>query len=145
LSDEHLYGLGEVPSSWADAALQAQAIAGRSYAIKKTSNVTGCNCQIYATTLDQAFFGFSKEIGTSGDRWVDATIVNADTAYAVQYIGVPISTYYSSSTGGKTQDVREVWGATNLPYLISVDDPWSLVAGVNNANSAWTDSIDQAT
>ena len=148
LSDEYLYGLGEVPSSWADAALQAQAIAGRSYAINKTSNVTGCNCQIYATTLDQAFIGYSKEIGTSGDRWVaavNATIVNASTAYAVQYLGVPISTYYSSSTGGKSQDVREVWGETNLPYLISVDDPWSLVADVNNANSAWTDSIDQAT
>lgn len=148
LSDEYLYGLGEVPSSWAEAALQAQAIAGRSYAIKKTSNVTACNCQIYATTLDQAFIGYSKEIGTSGDRWVaavNATIVDVNTAYAVQYNGTPISTYYSSSTGGKSQDVREVWGATNLPYLISVDDPWSLVAGVNNANSAWTDSIDQAT
>lgn len=148
LSDEYLYGLGEVPSSWADAALQAQAIAGRSYAINKTSNVIGCNCQIYATTVDQAFIGYSKEIGTSGDRWVaavNATIVDVNTAYAVQYLGVPISTYYSSSTGGKSQDVREVWGATNLPYLISVDDPWSLVADVNNANSAWTDSIDQAT
>ena len=148
LSDEYLYGLGEVPSSWADAALQAQAIAGRSYAIKKTSNVTGCNCQIYATTLDQAFIGYSKEIGTSGDRWVaavNATIVDANTAYAVQYLGIPVSTYYSSSTGGKSQDVREVWGATNLPYLITLDDPWSLDPRVNNTNSAWTDSIDQAT
>lgn len=147
LSDEYLYGLGEVPSSWADAALQAQAIAGRSYAIKKTSNVKGCQCQIYATTLDQAFVGYSKEIATSGDRWVaavDATIVDANTARVVQYNGVPISTYYSSSTGGKSQDVREVWGAT-LPYLISVDDPWSLDPRVNNTNSAWTDSIDQAT
>lgn len=148
LSDEYLYGLGEVPSSWADAALQAQAIAGRSYAIKKTSNVTGCNCQIYATTLDQAFIGYSKEIGTSGNRWVaavNATIVDANTAFVVRYNGNPISTYYSSSTGGRSQDVREVWGATDLPYLISVDDPWSLLPGVNNANSSWTDSIDQGT
>jgi SpoIID/LytB domain protein len=147
LSDEYLYGLGEVPSSWAEAALAAQAIAGRSYAVRKTSTRGGCNCQIYATTLDQAFVGFSKEIGTSGDRWVAAvnsTTVDANTAYVVQYNGTPISTYYSSSTGGKSQAVTEVWGAA-IPYLASVADPWSKDSRVNNGNANWTDSIDQAT
>lgn len=147
LTDEYLYGLGEVPSSWAEAALQAQAIAGRSYAIKKTSNITACKCQIYATTLDQAFVGFSKEIGTSGDRWVaavNATNVDANNGFVVRHNAVPISTYYSSSTGGKSQDVREVWGGA-LPYLITLDDPWSLDPRVNNPNATWTDSIDQAT
>ena len=147
LSDEYLYGLGEVPSSWAEAALAAQAIAGRSYAVRKTSNRSGCNCQIYATTLDQAFVGFSKEIGTSGDRWVAAvnsTTVDANTALVVRYNGEIISTYYSSSTGGRSQAVTEVWGAA-LPYLASVDDPWSKDPRVNNGNSNWTDSIDQAT
>lgn len=147
LSDEYLYGLGEVPSSWEEAALAAQAIAGRSYAVRKTSTRSGCNCQIYATTLDQAFVGFSKEIGTSGDRWVTAvnsTTINANTAYVVQYNGAPISTYYSSSTGGKSQAVTEVWGAA-IPYLVSVDDSWSKDSGVNNRNANWTDSIEQAT
>ena len=147
LSDEYLYGLGEVPSSWAEAALAAQAIAGRSYAVRKTSTRSGCNCQIYATTLDQAFVGFSKEIGTSGDRWVaavNATTVDVNTAFVVRYNGDIISTYYSSSTGGRSQAVTEVWGAA-LPYLVSVDDPWSKDPRVNNGNSTWTDSIDQVT
>ena len=147
LSDEYLYGLGEVPSSWTDAAMQAQAIAGRSYAVKKTANRTGCGCQIYATTLDQAFVGYSKEVATSGNRWVaavNATIVDPSTAYVVQYNGSTISTYYSSSTGGKSQPTSEVWGSA-FPYLVSVDDPWSQDPRVNNSNSAWTDTIDQAT
>lgn len=146
LSDEYLYGLGEVPSSWTEAAMQAQAIAGRSYAIKKTSTRSGCACQIYATTLDQAFVGYSKEIATSGNRWVaavNATIVNPTSAYVVKYNGNTISTYYSSSTGGKSQPTSEVWGSA-FPYLVSVDDHWSQDSRINNSNSAWTDTVDQA-
>ena len=148
LSDEYLYGLGEVPSSWTEAAMQAQAIAGRSYAVRKTSTRSGCNCQIYSTTLDQAFVGFSKENATMGDRWVaavNATIVdiNTNTALVVQYNGATISTYYSSSTGGKSQPTSEVWGSA-FPYLVSVDDRWSQDPRVVNANSTWTDTVDQA-
>ena len=148
LSDEYLYGLGEVPSSWTEAAMQAQAIAGRSYAVRKTSTRSGCNCQIYSTTLDQAFVGFSKENATMGDRWVaavNATIVdiNTNTALVVQYNGATISTYYSSSTGGKSQPTSEVWGSA-FPYLVSVDDRWSQDPRVGNANSTWTDTVDQA-
>lgn len=145
LSDEYLYGLGEVPSSWTPAAMQAQAIAGRSYAVKKYSTRSGCDCQIYATTVDQAFVGYSKEIGTSGSEWVkavNATIIDLKTAYVVRYKGSIISTYYSSSTGGKSQPTSEVWGST-LPYLVGVDDHWSQDPRVNNSNSAWTDTVDQ--
>jgi SpoIID/LytB domain protein len=147
LSDEYLYGLGEVPSSWTEAAMQAQAIAGRSYAVNKVGTRSGCNCQIYSTTLDQAFVGYSKEIATMGDRWVaavNATIVDASTAYVVQYNNRTISTYYSSSTGGKSQPTAEVWGSA-FPYLVSVNDPWSKDPRVNNGNTSWTATIDQAT
>lgn len=146
LSNEYLYGLGEVPSSWTAAAMQAQAIAGRSYAVMKYSPRGGCDCQIYATTVDQAFVGYSKEIGTSGSEWVkavNATIVDPKTAYVVRYKGAIISTYYSSSTGGKSQPTSEVWGST-LPYLVSVDDIWSQDPRVNNSNAAWIDTVDQA-
>jgi SpoIID/LytB domain protein len=126
--------------------MQAQAIAGRSYAVRKTATRSGCNCQIYATTVDQAFVGYSKEIATMGDRWVaavNATIVDANTAYVVQYNGSTISTYYSSSTGGKSQPTSEVWGSA-FPYLVSVDDRWSLDPRVGNGNISWTATVDQA-
>jgi SpoIID/LytB domain protein len=149
LTDEYLYGLGEVPSSWTEAAMQAQAIAGRSYAVMKTKSRSGCNCQIYSTTQDQAFVGYSKEVATMGDRWVtavNATIAdnNTNTAFVVQYNGETISTYYSSSTGGKSQPTAEVWGSA-FPYLVTVNDPWSLDPRVKNGNTSWTATIDQAT
>jgi SpoIID/LytB domain protein len=148
LTDEYLYGLGEVPSSWTEAAMQAQAIAGRSYAVRKTATRSGCNCQIYSTTLDQAFVGYSKEIATMGDRWVAAvnatiTDINTNTALVVQYNGATISTYYSSSTGGKSQPTAEVWGSA-FPYLVTVEDRWSLDPRVNNPNISWNATVDQA-
>ena len=146
LTDEYLYGLGEVPSSWTEAAMQAQAIAGRSYAVRKTATRSGCNCQIYSTTLDQAFVGYSKEIATMGDRWVaavNATNVDPNTAFVVQYNGATISTYYSSSTGGKSQPTAEVWGSA-FPYLVTVEDRWSLDPRVNNPNISWNATVDQA-
>ncbi|MEC7715721.1 MAG: SpoIID/LytB domain-containing protein, partial [Actinomycetota bacterium] len=36
--DKYLYGLAEVPASWPNAALEAQAIAGRSYATAKVNS-----------------------------------------------------------------------------------------------------------
>lgn len=149
LSDEYLYGLGEVPSSWTPAAMQAQAIAGRSYAMRKTSPRSGCNCQIYATTLDQAFVGYSKEIEkvgtkTVGNDWVAAVnaTIRGSKAFVVRYKGSIISTYYSSSTGGRSQPTTEVWGAS-LPYAVSVDDPWSLDPKAKNGNASWTTTISQ--
>jgi|688.fasta_scaffold101698_2 SpoIID/LytB domain protein len=152
LSDEYLYGLGEVPSSWTPAAMQAQAIAGRSYAIMKKTNRLACSCQIYSSTLDQAFVGYSKEIEKVGsnnvgkDGWVAAVnaTIKGSKAYVVRHNGSVISTYYSSSTGGKSQPTTEVWGAS-LPYAVSVDDPWSLDPRVNNRNTSWTSTVDQAT
>jgi len=44
LSDEYLWGVSEVPSSWPEAALQAQAIASRTYAMSKAG--------IYRTACD---------------------------------------------------------------------------------------------
>jgi SpoIID/LytB domain protein len=98
--------------------------------------------------LDQAFVGYSKEIATMGDRWVAAvnatiTDINANTASVVQYNGATISTYYSSSTGGKSQPTAEVWGSA-FPYLVTVNDPWSQDPRVNNPNTSWTATVDQA-
>ncbi len=43
--------------------------------------------------------------------------------------------YYSSSNGGASEWVKEKWGG-ELPYLVSVDDPWSLEPP--NPRRSWT-------
>lgn len=149
LHDEYLYGIGEVPSSWPPAALEAQVIAARTYALNKLSRVrTECDCNIYSTTVDQNFVGYSKETeAIYGVRWRDAvnrTFVDADNSLVIVLNGKPINAFYFSSSGGKTQNIREVWGS-EASYLQGVPDPWSQNPKINPRYAAWTRFVPQKT
>lgn len=149
LHDEYLWGLGEVPSSWPAAALEAQAIAARTYALGKLSRIrVECDCNIYSTTVDQNFVGYAKEIEPIyGIKWKEAvnrTFVDADNALTVTLNNRPISAFYFSSSGGTTQNVREVWG-NPIPYLEGVPDPWSLDPQINRRYALWSRFVSQQT
>lgn len=154
LNDEYLYGLAEVPSTWNAAALQAQAIAGRTYAMRNMGSIKpGCGCNVYDEVLSQKFTGWSKENegnGTIGSKWkaaVDATQTKNNgtptSASVVTYNGGLIDAVYSSSTGGMTRSGASVWG-TQTPYLQSRDDRWALKSTVGNPNASWNTSFSQA-
>lgn len=155
LNDEYLYGLAEVPSSWPTETLKAQAIAGRTYALRNMSNVkSACDCNVYDEVLSQKFTGWGKENegnnGSIGKRWksaVDRTITKTNgvptAAQVVTYNGALIDALYSSTTGGKTRAAKSVWGY-NHPYLQSRDDRWALKPEVKNPNASWAYTISQS-
>ena len=143
LHDEYLRGIAEVSSSWPAAALQAQVIAARSYALVKYEQglKAGCQCHVDAGRgpfYDQNFVGYVKESSSFGSAWraaVTATAVSSTTSKTVLYKGKPAQAFYSSSSGGRTQNVKDVWG-TAIPYLVSVDDHWATEAKYN-PNATW--------
>lgn len=145
----YLRGLAEMPSSWPDPALRAQAIVGRTYALRALARAErpDCLCHLRATPADQAYTGYEKEAeaGGYGARWVAA--VDASAGRAVTYQGQLAETYYSSSHGGRTENVEDSWafGTTAIPYLRSVDDPWSVAAAAGNPRAAWTAVVPAAT
>jgi stage II sporulation protein D len=142
LGVEYLYGLGEVPSSWPAASLQAQAIAARTFALTKMRTIrTACDCNIYSTTRDQNFVGYSKESEpTYGVRWKRA--VDRTLGLAILFEQRPIQAFYFSSSGGMTQNVKDVWGS-EFPYLVNRPDTWSVSVALNPRYAAWTRSISQ--
>jgi SpoIID/LytB domain protein len=144
---EYLRGIGEVPSSWPAAALQAQVIAARSFALSKAGTYRkGCDCNLLSSVQDQNFVGYSKESEPRfGQMWIDAvaaTEFDAVSGLAVVYEGEVVTTFYASSTGGMAEDVGEVWG-NPLPYLVPVDDRWSLDAVINPTFSSWVRKVSQ--
>lgn len=148
IHSEYLRGIGEVPSSWPSAALEAQVITARSFALSKASIYRkSCDCNLYSTVQDQNFVGYSKESEPIyGQKWVDAitaTEPEPGRGLAITYNGKVVTTYYASSTGGVTQDVAEVWG-TPIPYLVPVPDPWSLDPLINPTFSSWVRQVKQA-
>ncbi len=153
LNTEYLYGIGEVPSSWHAEALKAQVIAARTYGTRKqidfpSADRDDCGCQIFSSTVDQNYVGFSKEYLASGSAWVaavNATLNQTDANKGKVILnGTDVITgYYTASTGGKTQPKNE-WGSGSATYLVSVDDPYSLDPRVGNSLSSWTVTITQA-
>ena len=148
LHDEYLWGIGEMPSSWPLAALQAQAIASRTYALNKGATIrTACDCNIYSASQDQAFVGYSKETEkTFGPLWkaaVNSTSTDDSTGLSVLFKSAPISAYFSSSSGGITESAQNVWG-TAVPYAIAVPDPWSLDPKINSKYASWLRPVTQS-
>ena len=147
LRDEYLWGISEVPSSWPAAALEAQAIASRSYALSKLSVIRpSCDCQVYSHITDQNFVGYSKESEARfGLLWKDAvsrTIVDTQTSLVVLSNGKPAQTYFFSSSGGATQTTRDAWGEATA-FTQSVPDSASVDIKLNPRFASWKASSTQ--
>ena len=148
LHDEYLWGVSEVPSSWPLAAMQAQAIASRTYALNRAGSIkSACDCDIYGSSHDQTFVGNAKvnepKFGKLWKAAVNSTSSDSSSGYAVLYNSLPISAYFFSSSGGQTESARSAWG-TAIDYAVTVPDPWSLDPTFNSRYAHWERSITQA-
>jgi len=146
LHNEYLLGLGEMPSSWPQAALISQVIAARSYAMgRKSGGIrANCNCHVYNNASDQVFVGWSKESSSGGANWrqaVNSSYSSNGNPLALKFNGSVITAYYFSSSGGKTQPTTEVWGGVRA-WSQSVDDGWSLDPNLN-PNHRWGARVSQ--
>jgi stage II sporulation protein D len=106
----------ESPSSWPAEALKAQAVAARTYAITTGG---GAAFDQYADTRSQVYGGVSAETAAT-----DAA-VRATAGQVVTYQGNPVTTYFFSTSGGRTENIENSWpGAAPKPWLRSVRDPY---------------------
>jgi stage II sporulation protein D len=122
--DDYVRGVvaAEMPSSWATAALEAQAVAARTYAI--TTTVGGTGYDLYSDTRSQMYGGVSAETAST-----DAAVA-ATSGQIVTYDGKPAVTYFFASSGGHTESIQNVWaGSTPEPWLRGVPDPYDNAGG----------------
>ena len=145
--DEYLWGISEMSSAWPTAALEAQVIASRSYALSKIGVLKpSCDCHVYSHIADQNFVGYSKEIEPKiGALWktaVTRTNIDTSTSLVILANGKPIQAYYSSSSGGATQTTLDAWGQATS-YTQSVADPAGLDPKINPRFASWKASSTQ--
>ena len=104
----------EVPDDWPLEVVKAQAVAARSYALAQAAG----RSILYADTRSQVYGGVEAESDV-GDRAVAAT-----ARQVLTFEGKVATTFFFSSSGGRTADVEDVFiGGTPIPYLVSVPDP----------------------
>lgn len=146
LHDEYLDRLAEVPWAWPAAAQQAQAMAGRAYALSKVKDGlrSSCQCHVYDDTRDQVYAGYpSSGALPYWAAWRAAVDAGATaTTGPVPRVGDDVvRAYYSASNGGWTRSSAEVWG-TSISYLRARPDPWSTKPG--NPYLRWTETVSAA-
>jgi SpoIID/LytB domain protein len=124
--EQYLYGVvpAEMPNTWLPAALQAQAVAARSYAL--ASRKAAAPFDVYADGRSQMYLGISAE-KPAATQAVDET-----TGEVLLYAGHVATTFFSSSTGGWTQSAADAFGGAGKPYLPSARDPFDGISPYHN-------------
>ena len=123
--ERYLLGLAEVPLTWPDEALKAQAVAARTYALFTLAQPPGGSAAVYgfdicASVECQVYSGADVVAGVGGARWVAA--VEETAGRAVLYDGRPILARYHSTSGGRTLDNPQAFPDEGAyPYLRGVE------------------------
>ncbi len=100
-----------------EAAVQAQAVAARSYTYIHMAEAGNRGFDMYGSVQDQAYGGVSAE------QQISDAAVASTSGMVVRYAGRIINTPYSSTCGGSTAAVSEVWWRQpDEPYLQPVSD-----------------------
>jgi SpoIID/LytB domain protein len=107
----------EVPAGWPLAALEAQAVASRTYAL--TAHAGGARFDVYSDTRSQVYRGTAAETPQTN------AAVAATAGQVVTYEGHPAITYFFASSGGRTENVENGFpGAQPEPWLRGTLDPY---------------------
>ena len=128
--DDYLLGVvsSEMPASFEQEALKAQAVVARTYTIYKITNGNKhenadiCDdskcCQAWISKEDRLDRWNEGERDTNWKKIVEA--VNNTKGKIITYEGKAINAFFHSNSGGITDTATAVWGGTNYPYLQAV-------------------------
>ncbi len=109
----------EVPKTWPAEALEAQAVASRSYALANLERSRPFD--LYGDTRSQAY------AGASGESPQTSAAVAATKGEVVLYRGKVADTLYFSTSGGRTASALDSIGL-DAPYLVPVSDPYDTLS-----------------
>ena len=115
--DQYLQGVVplESPPSWPAAALEAQAIVARTYALARRT--LSRPYDVRADDADQRWGGVEAEHPAA------TAAIQASHGRVVTFAGGPAEVFYSACCGGHTADASMVWNGAPQPYLRGVEDP----------------------
>ncbi|MDQ6641329.1 MAG: SpoIID/LytB domain-containing protein [Actinomycetota bacterium] len=130
--DNYVKGVvpAEMPASWSPEAVQAQAVAARTYAWWSATAYANRYYQICDTTSCQVYRGYGGEYAASN------AATDATSGQILTYQGRPAFTQFASSSGGWTS-------AGNVPYLPHKADPYDGYTG--NPVHGWSVKVNKST
>ena len=127
---------GEMPASFPEESLKAQAVAARSYVLKKMENNKDKDYDVYDSIKDQVYLdeeALKKNWGKKYTEYINKlkkAVFDTKGEY-LTYNDEIIKAFFFSTSNGKTENCEEVFQET-LPYLKSVDSKWDSISPVYN-------------
>ncbi len=107
----------EMSYSWPQEALKAQAVCARNFAICRGNSHKGYNFDVCSTTHCQVY------AGVAGEHENTRKATEETKGILATFEGKVVPLYFYATSGGKTEDVKNVWGSVH-GYLKAVDDPY---------------------
>lgn len=128
--EDYIVGVlaGEMPANFELEALKAQALAARSYVLKKIEQNNDKDYDVVDTVMNQVYLDDAK----MREKWSNnyeknlnkiKTAVKETSGEYLTYDGKVIEAFFFSTSAGKTENSEEVFQQA-LPYLRSVDSSW---------------------
>lgn len=112
----------EMPASWSDEALKAQAVASRSYAFFHMQDNSGRLWDLDDTEGDQVYGGKDAEKPRT------TLAVYGTKGQILLYGGKPAEALFHADSGGYTDSPGDVW-KKDYPYLRSINDKFTSAGG----------------
>lgn len=134
--DEYIMGVlvGEMPVSYNLEALKAQAVVARTYTLNKIKNSKDTkesshenadmcddinHCQAYKT---KEYALNCWDDNEENEKWNKIKTAVLETKNEViTHNGELINAFFHANSGGNTEDIVNIWGHENIPYLKSVE------------------------
>lgn len=128
--EEYVLGVlaGEMPISFQKEALKAQAVAARSYVMKKMEANKGKEYDVVDTVMNQVYLD-RESLKTAWKENYDERfqklkeVIDETNGEYLAYNGQVIEAFFFSTSTGMTENSGEVF-QTQLPYLKSVKSEW---------------------
>ena len=128
--EEYVVGVlaGEMPLYFEEEALKAQAVASRSYALKRIEYNKNKTYDVVDNTNNQVYLdnNYLKEVWkTNYTSYINKIrkIVNETSREYLDYNGSVVDAFFFSTSTGKTENAKEIFNIS-LPYLVSVSSTW---------------------
>lgn len=133
---------GEMPVSFHEEALKAQAVAARTYVMKKMAHNIGNDYDVVDTVSNQVYLDTAylknawKEEYVKKINILKKAVLETYGQY-ITYDNEIIEAFYFSTSTGKTENSEDVFKEA-LPYLKSVDSSWDEISPVYVENKYYT-------
>lgn len=142
--EEYVVGVlaGEMPTTFHFEALKAQAVAARTYVMKKMSYNMNQDYDVVDTVSDQVYLDKDYLQTAWKEKYIEKInllkdVVLQTSGQYITYDNEIIEALYFSTSTGKTENSEEVF-TKKLPYLRSVESTWDEISPVYVENKYYT-------